>query len=82
MKSTKTNKMVHDVLNSMTRTELRNLAVQLAVPRGRNKGDTEKNLEQAFCENKAHIKSMVYINAAPIPPSTHGQTLLIKKFVP
>jgi len=72
--------MVMEVLNSMTRTELRNLAVQLGVPRGRNKRDTEKNLGQAIYDGKAHIKTVVYINALPIPPSTQGQTLFIKKF--
>lgn len=78
----KTNKdiMVYEVLNSMTRNELRSLAKRINVPRGRNKKDTETNLEQAIYNDKAQFKAVVYIYALPVPPFAHGQILFVKKF--
>ena len=72
--------MIPSIFNNMTRTELRNLAVQLNVPRGRNKEDTQTNLQNAILEGKAFLKSVVTITAKPVPPLLTGQVLLIKNF--
>jgi hypothetical protein len=72
--------IVYEALNNMTRTELRNLAKHLDVPRGRDKNNTEKNLAQAIFDGKAQVKIQVRIIARPIPPSNFGDVLIIKTF--
>jgi hypothetical protein len=71
------------VLNTMTRSELRRLAIHLGVRRGRNRSDTIRNLSDAITLGKARLKSVVTIETAPLPgnpASYHGKTLFCKKF--
>ena len=72
----------YEVLDSLTRQEVRNIAITLGVPRGKDKKNTIANLARAIADGKAQFKSVVTIYANPQPGSlnTHGKTLLSKKF--
>ena len=70
----------YEVLNSMTRDEVRNLAAHLGVKRGKDKKNTVANLAAAIRAGKARIKMFATISAAPDEGQTYGKTLFIKKF--
>jgi hypothetical protein len=74
------------VVGTLTRDEARNLAKHLGVPRGQNKSDTYRNLQNALANGKAHIKTVVYISLPPtaeqlkVAPASKGRTLFVRKF--
>lgn len=70
----------YEVLNSMTRDEVRALATRLNVPRGRDKKNTVAHLARALADGKARIKSIVTISELPPAGSTYGRPLFVKKF--
>jgi len=71
----------YQVLNGMTRDEVRRLATHLNVPRGRDKKVTVANVAKAINDGKAQLKSVVTIFAPPRPPfaNSHGPTLYSAK---
>jgi len=69
-----------EVLESMTRDEIRNLATHLGVKRGKDKKNTVQNILAAFRLGTARIKVFATISAAPAAGTTYGKTLYVKKF--
>ena len=70
----------YEVLNSMTRDEVRALATHLNVPRGKDKKNTVANLSRAIADGKARIKSLVTISANPPAGVSYTPPLFVKKF--
>jgi hypothetical protein len=69
---------VQDLLSGMTRDELRDVATQLNVPRGKEKHHTLANLVSAVSEGKARLSAVVSIQSQrtdDLPP----QTVAIRK---
>jgi hypothetical protein len=78
---TNTTVQTYEVLNSMTRDEVRALATHLNVPRGKDKKNTVANLSRALADGKARIKSIVTISTNPPDGSQYGgKVLFVKKF--
>jgi hypothetical protein len=74
----KTNQIT-DLLNTMSRTELRRLAIHLNIPRGRNKHDTIANLGNAFSTGTARLKIVFTIKAEPVRGMRFSRPLFMKK---
>jgi len=70
----------YEVLNSMTRNELRSLAQSAGIPRGRDKKNTVAHLVRAVSDGKLHFKSLVSLTVPPVAPDSYGKTLFVKKF--
>ena len=77
---------VSDALNTLTREELRTLATNLNVPRGKEKKNTLANLAKAINDGQCQVKTVITIFSLPAtqtPPSSytrHGRTLFYGKF--
>ena len=68
------------VLNTLTRDELRAMATHFAVSVGKNKGNPINNLLEAVKANKAWVKMTVYIGHPPKEGHTYGRFIFAKKF--
>jgi hypothetical protein len=81
MKKSKTNTVVqtYEVLNSLTRDQLRNIAAHASVPRGRDKKNTAAHIVAAIRDGKLKFKSIVTISIPTENPFVN-KTLLMKKF--
>ena len=77
---TNTTVQTYEVLNSMTREEVRALATHLGVKRGKDKKNTVANLARAVVDGKARIKTLVTISSPPLAGCAFGRTLFVKKF--
>ena len=62
-------------LGTLTRDELRALAANLNVPRGKDKENTIANLTAAILNVKVHVKTVLYISTPPSPRSVGKQSL-------
>ena len=62
------------LLSSMTRDELRAVATEIGVPRGKNASDTAKNLQQAVADGKLHFKASCTLSFKPADGSASRQT--------
>jgi hypothetical protein len=71
--------IIFNSLDTMTRDELRSLAKNLNVPRGRNRNDTLLNLTHAIRTGTARFKTVFTISANPPQGSTYGPKLFEKK---
>lgn len=67
------------LFESMTRDELRAVAISLNVPRGRNKTNTIANLISAVNDGTAHVKMLCSIEAPRSAILPDGFTAFVKK---
>lgn len=65
------------LLQSMSRDDLRAVATNLGVPRGKNREDTIANLADAVEEGKAHIKANWTISFKPADGSKSRETYFV-----
>lgn len=81
-KNTEQNKsvLIEQVINTLTRDELRALATQFGVPVGKSKENTITNLMEAIQNGKARVKLMVYVGHPPVQGQKYGQFIFAKKF--
>jgi len=66
-------------LSTMTRDELRTLALRLNVPRGKDKTNTVSNLTNAISNGKAQFKVVFTIKSTPEPNHKSGDSIYMKK---
>lgn len=62
------------LLATMTRDELRAVASEINVPRGKNTKDTIKNLEKAVADGKLHFKASCTLSFKPEDGSAPRKT--------
>lgn len=76
----KTDHTVHNyqVLNSMTRDELRGVATSLGIPIGKEKKNTVANIVRGIIDGKVQLKTMFYI-FAPATTTAPRRALFVKK---
>jgi hypothetical protein len=71
----------NEVLYSIYYIHLRNMAIQMGLPKEKTKQDNIDNISHAISTGKAHFKAIVTITIPADPKSlTPPKTLLIKTF--
>lgn len=68
-----------NTIGTMTRSELRAVATQLNVPRGRNRSDTVKNLAKAILDGKARFTIQFTLRSNEQPDVRFAPTIFSKK---
>jgi hypothetical protein len=69
------NFMNYSIFNIMTRDELRAIAKQANIPRGRNSKDTIANLNQAATDGIIRVKQISFVQIPPSNTTTYWKTI-------